>query len=104
MATVPPHPASSLPFSPLAGWGDILIVLLVLVAVALAFLALLWAGSTTHEREDWQGWLAARSAGRRREPAEPSDGSECPCPEVVAEAAPGDTCGGCPAALSFRGV
>jgi hypothetical protein len=65
MATVPSPSPLSAPFSPLAGWGGVLVALVVLAVVALAFLAFVAARSTEHERSEWQAWLDARSSGRR---------------------------------------
>lgn len=65
MAPVATPLPQSTPFSPLAGWGGIVIVLVLLAAVAVVFLAFVAVQATAHERSDWQGWLDARSARRR---------------------------------------
>ena len=78
MALVTTPPPSSTPFAPLAGWEGILIVLLLLVAVAVAFLALLAARPTAHERSDWQAWLDARSTGHREAATGRADGPAAP--------------------------
>ena len=64
--TTPPLPGS-MTVPPLFGWSDIITVLVLLVAVAVAFLLIRAARADVHERSEWEAWLDARS-GRRGVP------------------------------------
>jgi len=46
---------------PLAGWGNILAVLVIVIAVAAVFLVISAAGGAEDDRSEWQAWLDARS-------------------------------------------
>jgi hypothetical protein len=76
MAHVTTSPApGSMTVPPLFGWEGILSVLVVVVAVAVAFLVFSTTRAGATERSEWQAWLQARS-GRLDEPApDPDDGS-----------------------------
>lgn len=50
---------------PLFGWEVILTVLVLLVALAVAFFLASAAGTAADDRSDWQAWLDARSSRRR---------------------------------------
>ena len=66
-ATTAPLPGSmTVPL--LFGWEFIVVVLLVLVALAVAFFLMSAAGRNVSERAEMQAWLDARS-NRRREPS-----------------------------------
>ena len=66
-ATTPPRPGSmTVPL--LFGWEFIVVVLLVLVALAVAFFLMAAAGRNVSERAELQALLDARSSGGR-EPA-----------------------------------
>jgi hypothetical protein len=62
MAPAPTPPPGSMTVPPLFGWEFILAGLLVLVAVAVAFLVVGSARASRSERAEWQAWLDARSA------------------------------------------
>ena len=63
-APIPPRPGSmTVPL--LFGWEFIVVVLLVLVALAVAFFVMAAAGRNVSERAEMQAWLDARSSGRR---------------------------------------
>jgi hypothetical protein len=64
----PPPPPGSMTVPPLFGWEFIAVVLLLVVALAVAFFVLSAAGRNVSERAEMQAWLEARSNGRR-EPA-----------------------------------
>ena len=67
MAPTTPLPApGSMTVPPLFGWEFILVGLLVLVAVALAFVALDALRPGRSDRSEWQAWLETRSAGHRQ--------------------------------------
>ena len=51
---------------PLFGWEFIVVVLLVLVALAVAFFVLSAAGRNVSEQAELQAWLDARSQGSRQ--------------------------------------
>ncbi|WP_346618437.1 hypothetical protein [Blastococcus montanus] len=66
MATDPaPALPGNLTVPPLAGWEDLLTAVLLVVAVAVAFVVVLAAGAAVSGRSEWQAWLDARS---RRSP------------------------------------
>jgi hypothetical protein len=48
---------------PLFGWGNILAVLVIVIAVAAVFLVISAAGAAEDDRSEWQAWLDARSRG-----------------------------------------
>jgi hypothetical protein len=50
---------------PLFGWEFIAVVLLLLVALAVAFFVIAAAGRNVSERAELQAWLDARSQGSR---------------------------------------
>jgi hypothetical protein len=54
---------------PLFGWEVILTVLVLVVALAVAFFLVSAAGTAQENRSDWEAWLQARSS-RRRHPAD----------------------------------
>ncbi len=58
-----PLPPGSMTVPPLFGWEHIVTVLLLLVALAVAFLVISAAGSNTRGRAEWQAFLDARSHG-----------------------------------------
>ena len=60
--TASPAPGS-MTVPPLFGWETILVGLLVLIAVAVAFLVVAAARAGTSGRSEWQAWLDARSRG-----------------------------------------
>jgi uncharacterized membrane protein len=66
---------------PLFGWEFIAVVLLVVVAVAVAFFLMAAAGRNVSERAEMQAWLEARSSGRRQEPTDVRDAAQAPVPE-----------------------
>jgi uncharacterized membrane protein YkvI len=63
-ATTPP-PLGNMTVPPLFGWEFIVVVLLVLVVLAVAFVVLAAAGRNVSERAELQAWLDARSQGGR---------------------------------------
>jgi hypothetical protein len=70
MASVPTAPApGSMTVSPLFGWGEIVLVLLVLIGVAVAFFVIAAAATTARRREEWRQLLDARSARPAGTPA-----------------------------------
>jgi flagellar biosynthesis/type III secretory pathway M-ring protein FliF/YscJ len=79
-ATTAPLPGS-MTVPPLFGWEFIAVVLLVAVAVAVAFFLMAAAGRNVSERAEMQAWLEARSSGRRQEPTEVRDAAQAPAPE-----------------------
>jgi len=60
---------------PLFGWGHILTVLALMVAVALAFFVIAALGSSVHARAEWQAWLDGRTGGYRAPGGDRSGGS-----------------------------
>jgi hypothetical protein len=50
---------------PLFGWEVILTVLVLLVALAVAFFLASAASPAADDRSDWEAWLDARSSRRR---------------------------------------
>ena len=83
-----PSPTAPLPGSmtvpPLFGWEHILIALVVIVGAALVALALLAAGRAGSERDEWQAFLAARSAPRRDQSADTSTSTAATEPTTAA--------------------
>jgi hypothetical protein len=73
----PPDPGR-MDVPPLFGWGHILTVLTLVVAVALVFLVIAALGSAVSGRREWQAWLDARSGGYRHPEADTSDRSADP--------------------------
>jgi len=69
----PPAPGS-LTVPPLFGWEAILTGLLLLIAVAVAFLVIAAARAGASGRSEWQAWLDARSR-RQDSVTEPEDRS-----------------------------
>ena len=71
-----PAPTAPLPGSmtvpPLFGWEVILTVLVLLVAVAVAFFLASASGTAADDRSDWEAWLDARSRRRPDRPGEPA--------------------------------
>lgn len=63
---------------PLFGWEHIVTVLLILVALAVAFLVISAAGSNTRGRAEWQAFLDARSHGSGEPVTDGRDGSSAP--------------------------
>jgi hypothetical protein len=59
---------------PLFGWEVILTVLVLLVALAVAFFLASAAGTAADDRSDWEAWLDARST--RRRPTTGADASD----------------------------
>ena len=74
--TPPPLPGS-MTVPPLYGWGDIVLILVVLVVLAVAVGVLLSIGTAETGRSEWQAWLDGRSAGApgRGEDARPEPGA-----------------------------
>lgn len=66
-----PLPPGSMTVPPLFGWENIALVLLVLVALAVAFFVLLASGTGSLRRSEWQAWLADRSSGTADPAGEP---------------------------------
>lgn len=65
MTSVPTEPLpGSMTVPPLFGWENILLVLIVLVAVAVAFFVASAAGTDEDGRSEWQAGLDARSRDR----------------------------------------
>jgi hypothetical protein len=64
-----PRPWGNMTVPPLFGWENILVVLLVLVAIAVAFFIITAAGPAASERQDWQRFLESRS-GRSADPGD----------------------------------
>ena len=65
MTPVPIEPLpGSMTVPPLFGWENILIVLIVLIAVAVAFFVASVAGTDAEHRSEWQSGLDARSRER----------------------------------------
>ena len=74
MATVPTPPApGSMTVPPLFGWEHILTVLVLLIAVAVAYLGVAASRAGTSGRSEWQAWLDARSSRRRDAADGPTD-------------------------------
>jgi len=63
---------------PLFGWEAILTVLVVVVAVAVAFLLIGSARADGTERSEWQAWLDARSSRRGHPVPDPDERSAQP--------------------------
>jgi hypothetical protein len=63
---------------PLFGWEFIAVVLVLVVAVAVAFFVLAASGRNVSERAEMQAWLEARSNGRRSPVADPLDRPSAP--------------------------
>jgi hypothetical protein len=59
-ATISPAPGS-MTVPPLFGWGDILAVLGLLVALVVVFLVVTAGAPAASRRSEWQAWLDARS-------------------------------------------
>ena len=78
-ATTPPAPGS-MTVPPLSGWEDIVILLALLMAVAVAFLVLAATRRGARGRSEWQAWLDARSSGRHDLATDP-DAAELVRPE-----------------------
>jgi len=83
-----PAPTAPLPGSmtvpPLFGWEHILIALVVIVGAGLVALALLAVGRAGSERDEWQAFLAARSAQRRDQSADTSTSTAATEPTTAA--------------------
>lgn len=68
---------------PLFGWEEILTVLVLLIAGAVAFLVLGAAAATLSRRAEWEAWLDGRSSPRSDPGSDPtaergSDAGEAP--------------------------
>jgi hypothetical protein len=58
---------------PMAGWEDILTLLVLVVGVAVAFLLVGAVWAAVSARSEWQAWLDARSSTARDATPEPAD-------------------------------
>ena len=63
---------------PLFGWGEIVTILVLLVAVAVVFFVIASAGAPVSGRSEWQASLDARSSRRRTPVPDADDASDEP--------------------------
>ena len=59
---------------PLSGWEGILALVVVLLAVGVAFLVIWAFASSGSERAEWQAWLDGRSGAGHDAPGRPESG------------------------------
>ena len=60
--TTAPEPGN-MTVPPMFGWGNIAILLILVVMVAVAAFMVMAAGRADSGRSEWQAWLAGRSSG-----------------------------------------
>ena len=68
-----PLPPGSMTVPPLFGWGEVALVVALVVLVGLAAFVALAAGRATSSRSEFEAWLEARSGPRGVTGAQASD-------------------------------